>query len=110
MLISEFDYQLPGELIAQEPLEKRDTSRMLVVDRAAGTIRDDAFSDIGRFLGPGDLLVVNNTKVFPGRLAGNSDTGASVEIFLVRPDGVSTWEALAKPARRVRPGKSVFLS
>ena len=83
MLISEFDYELPEELIAQEPLEDRSASRMLVVDRERNEFSDHEFREFPSFLRPGDLLVVNNTRVFPARLLGRSETGANVELFLV---------------------------
>ncbi|MEQ1604466.1 MAG: tRNA preQ1(34) S-adenosylmethionine ribosyltransferase-isomerase QueA [Pyrinomonadaceae bacterium] len=108
MLISEFDFELPTELIAQEPLVDRKASRMLAVDRSAQSFSDRGFSDLPRFLRSGDVLVLNNTKVFPARLFGQSETGANIEIFLVRetPDG--NWETLARPARRLHPGKRIY--
>ncbi|MFL6373187.1 MAG: tRNA preQ1(34) S-adenosylmethionine ribosyltransferase-isomerase QueA [Pyrinomonadaceae bacterium] len=108
MLISEFDYELPDELIAQEPLAERSASRMLVVDRRAGEFSDHAFSEFPSFLRKGDLLVLNNTRVFPARLIGKSETGARVELFLIGERGDGTWETLARPARRLRPGKRVI--
>jgi S-adenosylmethionine:tRNA ribosyltransferase-isomerase len=109
MLISEFDYELPPELIAQEPLADRAGSRMLAVDRRADTLTDAQFADLPRFMRNGDVLVLNNTKVFPARLFGQTETGASVEIFLVAERG-EQWEALARPARRLRTGKRVVFS
>ena len=99
MLISEFDYDLPEELIAQNPLEHRETSRMLTINRAAGEFRDGHFHQLSRFLKKGDCLVLNNTKVFPARLFGTSETGARIELFLVRELENQIWEALARPAR-----------
>jgi S-adenosylmethionine:tRNA ribosyltransferase-isomerase len=107
MLLSDFDYELPDDLIAQEPSPEREASRMLHVDRASGTIRDDAFLDFPTRLDRGDVLVLNNTKVFPARLFGKSDTGAKVEIFLIRELVDSNWEALARPARRLPVGKRI---
>ncbi|PYS99327.1 MAG: tRNA preQ1(34) S-adenosylmethionine ribosyltransferase-isomerase QueA [Acidobacteria bacterium] len=107
MLLSNFDYELPDELIAQEPSPEREGSRMLVVDRSAGSFADDTFATFADHLDPGDVLVLNNTKVFPARLFGTSDTGARVEIFLVTKAADSTWEALARPARRLREGKII---
>ena len=105
MRISAFDYQLPEELIAQHPPERRDASRMLVVERGAGRWRDGFFSEFPSELRAGDALVVNNTRVFPARLAGRREpTGGSVELLLVRRRedlGPHTWEALARPARRL---------
>jgi S-adenosylmethionine:tRNA ribosyltransferase-isomerase len=110
MKISDFDYQLPDELIAQEPLRERQASRMMVVDRAASKIEDRMFNDLADLLTAGDVLVVNNTKVFPARLLGKSDTGANVEIFLVRELEDQVWESLARPARRLPPGKRIYFN
>ena len=104
MLITDFDYHLPEELIAQEPLADRKSSRMLRVDRGAGNFADDAFSNFPKHLREGDVVVLNNTRVFPARLLGTTETGGSIEIFLVRPIGGSIWETLARPARRLKPG------
>ena len=103
MRIGEFDFELPEELIAQTALEDRAASRMLVVDRAKGEFADREFREIGKFLGAGDVLVLNNTRVFPARLFGRTATGANVEIFLVRDIGDGIWETLARPARREWP-------
>lgn len=108
MKISNFDYQLPDELIAQEPLDERQASRMMVVNRAHGAIEDRMFADLPGLLTAGDLLVVNNTKVFSARLLGKSETGANVEIFLVREIEDLVWESLARPARRLPPGKRIY--
>ena len=110
MLISEYDYELPSELIAQNPPEKRESSRMLVADRSTETITDDSFADFPDHLKKGDLLVINNTRVFPARLLGRSETGARIELFLVREIEDGKWEALAKPGRRLRPGKRLIFS
>ncbi|HQU93381.1 MAG TPA: tRNA preQ1(34) S-adenosylmethionine ribosyltransferase-isomerase QueA [Pyrinomonadaceae bacterium] len=107
MHISEFDFDLPTELIASEPLERRDRSRMLRVDRASSEYKDSIFSGLPELLEPSDVLVVNNTKVFPARLLGKSETGAAVEIFLVRELEDASWMALAKPARRLPRGKTI---
>jgi S-adenosylmethionine:tRNA ribosyltransferase-isomerase len=107
MLISEFDYKLPPELIAQEPLVDRASSRMLAVDRAGSGFTDEEFTAFPQFLHRGDVLVLNNTKVFPARLLGRTESGANVEIFLVREAGNGMWETLARPARRLRPGKKI---
>lgn len=110
MLISEFDYELPAELIAQEPLRERKASRMLFVDRAAGSFEDRHFVDLPGLLRKGDVLVLNNTKVFPARLFGRSETGANVEIFLVRKTEGDVWESLARPAKRLRVGKKIIFN
>lgn len=107
MLISEFDFALPDDLIAQNPLENREQSRMLVVNRAQKNWRDDYFYDFPKFLTKDDVLVLNNTKVFPARLIGASETGAKIEIFLVREIENQTWETLARPARRLKIGKRI---
>src|SRR5947209_4305141 len=88
MRISEFDYELPEELIAQHPLERRDASRMLVVNRAEGSWRDGSFSEFPSELRAGDVVVVNNTRVFPARLVGRREpTGGRAELLLVRRRG-----------------------
>ncbi len=108
MLISDFDFELPEELIAQHPLGRRDASRMLVVGRAGGTWRDASFAEFPAELREGDAVVVNNTRVFPARLVGRREpTGGRVELLLVRRreefEG-EVWEVLAKPARRLEAG------
>jgi S-adenosylmethionine:tRNA ribosyltransferase-isomerase len=107
MLISDFDYYLPDELIAQEPLLKREESRMLVVDRGANSTNDDQFANLPEYLRKGDIVVMNNTKVFPARLLGQSETGANVELFLVTETQSGIWETLARPARRLSIGKRI---
>ena len=110
MLRSEFDYQLPEELIAQQPLPERDRSRMLVVDRGRGTWSDNVFAELPSLVVAGDVLVLNNTQVFPARLTGHriirGARGAQVEALLLRPTGVAEneWEVLAKPGRALVPG------
>lgn len=110
MQLRDFDYELPENLIAQEPSLKREASRMLHVDRRGGMISDDVFANFPTYLVPGDVVVINNTKVIPARLLGRSESGARVEIFLVRELADSTWEALARPARRLPVGKRVDFS
>ena len=107
MLISEFDFELPENLIAQEPLQKRENSRMLVLDRSDKTIEDAHFFDFTKFIKAGDVVVLNNTKVFPARLFGATETGAKVEIFLVREIENKIWETLARPAKRLKIGKKI---
>jgi S-adenosylmethionine:tRNA ribosyltransferase-isomerase len=108
MLISDFDFALPDELIAQEPLARRDASRMLAVDGAAGAWRDEAFTDFPTHLRAGDVMVLNNTKVFPARLAGRREpTGGRVEVFLIRELEPLVWETLARPGRRLMPGQRI---
>ncbi len=107
MFISDFDFDLPEDLIAQKPLEERDASRMLVVDRKARSLRDTDFHELVELLGANDVLVLNNTRVFPARLIGESETGARIEVFLVRETEKNRWESLVKPLRRLKPGKRV---
>ena len=105
MLISEFDYELPEELIAQQPLAERDAARMLVLERARGSWRDSFFYELSAELSANDLLVVNNTRVFPARLVGaRAETGGRVELFLIAECEPFVWEALARPARRLQVG------
>ncbi|MEO8650291.1 MAG: S-adenosylmethionine:tRNA ribosyltransferase-isomerase, partial [Acidobacteriota bacterium] len=107
MLISEFDYELPDRLVAQEPLENRSASRMLFVDRSTSRVDDETFAAFPEHLREGDVVVLNNTKVFPARLIGRSATGAKVELFLIRPLKDGNWETLARPARRLKTGKRI---
>jgi S-adenosylmethionine:tRNA ribosyltransferase-isomerase len=105
VLISDFDYELPEELIAQQPLEERDASRMLVLNRANRTFEDSAFRSLPKYLRPNDVVVLNNTRVFPARLMGERvPTGGAVELLLLREIETNVWEALTRPARRLRVG------
>lgn len=105
MKTSDFDYQLPPELIAQKPLEPRDQSRLLVVDRQTGSLQHSTFAHLPNILEPGDLLVCNDSRVVPARLVGRKEgTGGKVEMLLLRRMGDGLWEVLLKPARRFRPG------
>jgi len=108
MRIEEFEFELPEGLIAQAALDDRAGSRMLVVERARGAFEDRRFREIGEFLREGDVLVVNNTRVFPARLFGRTETGAAVEVFLVRDEGGGVWETLARPGRRLAAGKRIL--
>jgi S-adenosylmethionine:tRNA ribosyltransferase-isomerase len=114
LLLSDFDYPLPEELIAQQPLSDRAASRMLVVDRRAGVWQDRMFREFPSFLGPGDCIVFNDSRVFPSRLYGTREqgTGGRVEIFLTRQVSVDglTWEALVRPGRKMRSGERVMIS
>jgi S-adenosylmethionine:tRNA ribosyltransferase-isomerase len=107
MRISDFDYNLPPDLIAQTPLEKRDASRMLVLDRHKQTWFDSGFKEFPRHLRPNDVVVVNNSRVIPARLTGHRETGGHVEIFLVRQIETNVWEALVRPGARLRKGSRV---
>jgi S-adenosylmethionine:tRNA ribosyltransferase-isomerase len=112
LLVSDFNYELPEELIAQAPPAVRGNSRMLVVSRKEQTLRDDQFANFASYLGPGDCLVLNSTRVFPARLRGRRPTGAGVEVFLVRalPGDGTVWRALVRPAKRVHSGDKLFFS
>ena len=100
---ADYDYDLPSGLIAQSPLEPRDSCRLLVVDRASGQIDHRRFSDLGEYLEPGDLIVLNETRVLPARLRGvKADSGGAAEVLLLRERGEDTWEALVKPGRRLQ--------
>ncbi|MEW6126392.1 MAG: tRNA preQ1(34) S-adenosylmethionine ribosyltransferase-isomerase QueA [Acidobacteriota bacterium] len=112
MLVSDFDFHLPEKLIAQEPAAKRDESRLLVVSRATGKLTDAVFKSLPDFLNPTDLLVLNDTRVFPARLLGNrllpdGEVGAKVEIFLVREIEPLVWEALVRPGKAMQVGTRV---
>jgi S-adenosylmethionine:tRNA ribosyltransferase-isomerase len=108
--LSEFDFELPPEFIAQEPLAERSASRMLAVDRSSGSFSDRKFTDFSEFIRPGDIVVINDTKVFPARLIGHTSSGARVEIFLIAPAGDYRWHALAKPQRRLSAGKRILFA
>lgn len=111
MKLSDFKYDLPEELIAQYPTEKRDQSRLMVLDRKTETIETKVFSDIVDYFSPGDCLVLNKTRVFPARLTATKDkTDAQVEIFLLRELENSLWEVLVKPARKVRVGNRLTIA
>lgn len=110
ILISDYDYELPSELIAQTPLEKRDHSRLLVLDRARDRLEHRSFRDIIDYLATDDLLVVNDSRVIPARLHGWRPTGGQAEILLLRPLGEGRWEALVRPGRRLRPGSEIVLA
>jgi S-adenosylmethionine:tRNA ribosyltransferase-isomerase len=122
MRVEDFDYSLPAELIAQRPLEERDASRLLVVDRAGGRLEDRAFRDLPQLLEPGDLLVLNNTRVFPARLLGRRRGSgaqkisprnpaarefltAEMELLLTRRESADVWWGLVHPGRKVRTGE-----
>ena len=110
MLVSEFDYNLPEELIAQTPSEKRENSRMMVLDRANQKFYHKHFYDIVDYLDENYILVLNNTKVIPARLYGHKDTGALIEIFLLKDCGDKKWEALIKPSKRIKEGMDIKIA
>ena len=111
MLRSDFYYELPQELIAQTPLEPRDSSRLMKIDRATGEITHDHFYDLAEYLRPGDLLVMNDSKVFPARIIGlKEQTGVVCEFLLLEQHGNDTWEAIVRPGRRLKQGARVKFS
>lgn len=103
-------YDLPEELIAQTPLEPRDSSRLLVYDRKTGQIEHKIFHDIIDYLNAGDVLVVNNTRVLPARIYGYKDTGAKIEILLQKRNDLTNWEAIARPTKRLKVGTVLTFS
>ena len=111
MRTDDFDYYLPEELIAQTPLDKRDSSKLLVLDKNTGDITHESFDNIINYLNPGDVLVLNDTKVLPARLYGTKiDTGAVIEILMLKEIEKDTWEVLVKPAKRVKVGTIIKFS
>lgn len=102
---SDFYFELPPELIAQDPLEDRSSSRLLMLDKESGAVEHHVFRDIVQYLNPGDCLVLNNTKVIPARLLGQkTETGANVEVLLLKRQEGDVWETLVKPGKKCRPG------
>lgn len=109
MKVEDFNYTLPEELIAQHPSDKRDHARMMVLNKSAQSIQHKNFYNIPEFIGPDDLLVVNNTKVIPARIYGKKETGANIEIFLLGSIDSTHWETLVRPAKRVKKGTRIIL-
>ena len=108
LLKKDFYFDLPEELIAQDPLTDRSSSRLLVLDKESGRVEHHIFKDIIHYLEPGDCLVLNNTKVIPARLIGHKeDTGAAIEVLLLKPLEDGTWETLVKPGKKARPGARI---
>ena len=111
MKLSDFQYEVPEELVAQYPLEKRDASQLMVLNKKTGERENKVFPEILDFLNKGDVLVVNETKVFPARLFGTKDkTEATVELLLLRQLEKTMWEVLVKPARKVRVGNRIQIT
>jgi len=111
MKLSNFNFDLPEELLAEFPAENRDEARLMVVDRKAGTIEHKLFKDVVDYFGEGDVMVLNNTKVFPARLYGNKEkTGARIEVFLLRElnEEQRLWDVLVDPARKIRIGNKLY--
>lgn len=110
MLVTDFDYDLPQELIAQHPMEPRDHSRLLIVDKKTGEIEHKHFYDLVNYLKPGDVLVFNDTRVIPARLHGTKDTGAHVEVFLLTRRDATDWEVLVRPGKKLQVGAKINFS
>ena len=110
MDVKDFDYYLPEELIAQDPLEDRSSSRLMVLDKKTGEIQHKIFKDILDYLKPGDCLVLNNTKVIPARLFGVKEgTQAKIEILLLKRKENDIWETLVKPGKKAKPGTKIIV-
>jgi S-adenosylmethionine:tRNA ribosyltransferase-isomerase len=109
MHTSDFDYQLPADLIAQEPLRQRDACRLLVLDKRSGVVKHRVFPDIVDLVMPGDLLVFNDTKVLPARLFCSKASGGNVELLFTEKIAPDTWKALARPGRRLKAGTTLFV-
>jgi S-adenosylmethionine:tRNA ribosyltransferase-isomerase len=107
MKVAEFDYNLPQGLIAQEPLEERDSSRLLVLDRKDGSLKEKSFKDIVDFFEQGDVLVLNQSKVIPARLYAYKETGAKIEVLLLEKKEEGVWEVLLKPSKRLRSSDEI---
>lgn len=107
MKVEEFNYELPKELIAQTPYDKRDEARLMVLDRENKTIEHRIFRDVLEYLNPGDCLVINDTKVIPARIYGKKDTGANVEFLLLKNLGNDEWEAMVRPGNKLKVGSKV---
>lgn len=104
MKVSDFNYELPEELIAQTPYDKRDEARLMVIDKEKQTIEHKIFKNVIDYLEPGDCLVINNTKVLPARLYGKKDTGANVEFLLLKRIEKDDWEVMVRPGNKLKPG------
>lgn len=110
MKVTDFNYDLPQELIAQHPMEPRDHSRLLVVDKATGRLEHRRFYELTDYLLPGDLLVFNDTRVIPARLHGTKDTGAHAEVFLLTRRNATDWEVLVRPGKKLQVGAKIIFS
>jgi S-adenosylmethionine:tRNA ribosyltransferase-isomerase len=111
MKLSEFDFNLPDELIAEHPSENRDEARLMVIHRNTGKIEHKLFKDIINYFSDGDVMITNNTKVFPARMYGNKEkTGAKIEVFLLRELNRESllWDVLVDPARKIRIGNKLY--
>jgi len=106
--VSDFDYDLPQELIAQDPIEPRDASRLLIMDKETGAISHSAFSQLPERLNPGDVLVLNDTKVLPARLFAKRKSGATIEVLLLKQVGLKSWQVLVRPGKKALPGERLY--
>lgn len=107
MKVSDFNYDLPQELIAQHPYDKRDEARLMVIDAKTQKIEHKIFKNVMEYLSEGDCLVINNTKVLPARLYGKKDTGASIEFLLLKRIEGDSWEVMVRPGNKLKPGSKV---
>ena len=108
MDVKDFDYELPKELIAQDPIEDRSSSRLMILNKETGETRESVFRDIVNELNPGDCLVINNTRVIPARLYGvKEDTGAQIEVLLLKREAGDVWEVLTRPGKKAKPGTMI---
>ncbi|MCP3762615.1 tRNA preQ1(34) S-adenosylmethionine ribosyltransferase-isomerase QueA [Domibacillus sp. A3M-37] len=108
MKVEDFDFELPEELIAQTPLKERAESRMMVLDKQTGRLAHETFKNVADYLKSGDLLILNDTKVLPARLHGiKEETGANIEVLLLKQDETDVWETLVKPAKRIKEGSII---
>ena len=108
MKVEDFNYELPEERIAQDPIEPRDASRLMILDRKTGEIRHSVFRGILDELYPGDILVINDTKVLPARIYGHKESGAVIELLLLKQVGVDQWQCLVKPGKKALPGVKLY--
>jgi S-adenosylmethionine:tRNA ribosyltransferase-isomerase len=107
---ADYDFELPRDRIAQTPAERRDQSRLMIVDRAAGTIHHGRFADLATMIAPGDAIALNTTRVFRARLLGTRDSGAPAEVFLLKPLGDDRFEALVHPGGKLKPGRTITVA
>ena len=110
MQVDDFAYFLPEHLIAQDPIEPRNASRLLLLERKSGVIRHSHFHRLREYLRPGDVLVLNDTKVLPARLFARKASGASIELLLLRQTGLRSWQVLVRPGRKALPGAELFFA
>lgn len=111
MKLTDFDYELPEELIAQTPIQNRDQSKLMILDKSTGELEHQHFYDILNELNSGDVLVLNDTKVIPARLIGEKEeTGAVIELLLLKDLGSNIWECLSRPAKRLKVGTIISFS